>query len=132
MMENRPFRQTPGSKTGYHPLRKLRNAWSGIVQAVVLDFSVQYKLMVSIAFLVLAAWYEAPFHFVFVINVSGLMLIAEIFNTAIEELCDFVQPNFEPRIGRIKDMAAAAVTISVAIWLGMLVFVAYELLVLGP
>ena len=62
-MENRPFRQTPGSKAGYHPLRKLRNAWSGIVQAVVLDFSVQYRLMVSVAFLVLAAWYEAPFHF---------------------------------------------------------------------
>jgi diacylglycerol kinase len=131
-MENRPFRQTPGSKTGYHPLRKLRNAWSGIVQAVVLDFSVQYKLIISIVFLILAAWYESPFHFVFVINVSGLMLIAEIFNTAIEELCDYVQPSYDPRIGRIKDMAAAAVTISVAIWLGMLVYVAYELFVLGP
>jgi diacylglycerol kinase (ATP) len=131
-MENKPFRQTPGSKAGYRPLRKLRTALSGLVQAIVLDFSVQYKLIVSIVFLILAAWYESPFHFVFVINVSGLMLIAEIFNTAIEELCDYVQPNYDPRIGRIKDMAAAAVTISVAIWLGMLAYVAYELLARGP
>jgi hypothetical protein len=54
-MKEKPFRQTPGTRTGYHPLRKLRTALSGIVQAVVLDFSVQYKLIVSLAFLALAA-----------------------------------------------------------------------------
>lgn len=128
-MNEKPFRQTPGSGAGYHPLRKLRTAFSGIVQAVLLDFSVQYKLIVSIAFLVLAAWYESAFHFVFLLNVTGLMLIAEILNTAIEELCDFIQPDFDPRIGRIKDMAAAAATISVGIWLSMIVYAGYELLI---
>ncbi len=128
-MNEKPFRQTPGSGAGYLPLRKLRTAFSGIVQAVLLDFSVQYKLIVSIAFLVLAAWYESAFHFVFLLNVTGLMLIAEILNTAIEELCDFIQPDIDPRIGRIKDMAAAAATISVGIWLSMIVYAGYELLI---
>jgi diacylglycerol kinase (ATP) len=128
-MKEKPFRQTPGSSAGYHPLRKLRTALSGIVQAVVLDFSVQYKLIVSFAFLALAGWYEAPFHFIFVLNVTGLMLIAEIFNTVVEELCDYLQPEYDVRVGRIKDMAAAAATIAVTIWLAVLFFVSYEFLV---
>jgi diacylglycerol kinase len=60
------------------------------------------------------------------------MMIAEIFNTALEELCDYVQPEYSQRIGRIKDMAAAAASIAVAIWLGMIVFTGYELLIRSP
>lgn len=39
----------------------------------------------------------------------GGVLTAEFFNTAIERLCDVVQPGFDTRIGNIKDLAAAAV-----------------------
>ena len=38
-----------------------------------------------------------------------LVLAAEAVNTALEELSDIVQPNFDKRIGRIKDISAAAV-----------------------
>jgi diacylglycerol kinase len=41
--------------------------------------------------------------------VMGTMLLAvEVLNTAIEMLCDYVQPEHDPRIGKIKDSAAAA------------------------
>lgn len=40
-----------------------------------------------------------------------LVLSAEIFNTAIEKLCNFVHPNFHVEIGVIKDLAAAAVVV---------------------
>ncbi|MDX1327105.1 MAG: diacylglycerol kinase family protein [Arenibacter sp.] len=39
----------------------------------------------------------------------ALVLGIEGMNTAIEKLSDFVQPNFDPRIGFIKDIAAGAV-----------------------
>ena len=47
---------------------------------------------------------------------TGLMLIAELFNTAIEELCDFVEPRDNDRIGVIKDVSSAAVGIGMLVW----------------
>ena len=40
-----------------------------------------------------------------------LVLIFEIFNTAIEKICDFIQPNYDKKIGFIKDICAGAVTL---------------------
>lgn len=39
----------------------------------------------------------------------GLVLTAEGLNTAIEEIANFVHPNFHDKIGYIKDVAAGAV-----------------------
>ena len=38
---------------------------------------------------------------------TALVLVAELLNTAIEELCDYVQPERAPQIGTTKDIAAA-------------------------
>jgi diacylglycerol kinase (ATP) len=38
-----------------------------------------------------------------------LVWSAEAFNSAIEKLCDKVEPNNDPIIGKIKDMSAAGV-----------------------
>ncbi len=46
---------------------------------------------------------------VLIIIVSSAVLAAEIFNTAIEKLCDMIQPEFDKRIGFIKDISAGAV-----------------------
>jgi diacylglycerol kinase (ATP) len=40
----------------------------------------------------------------------GLIVTAEGLNTAIEAICDYLQPNFDPKIGYIKDIAAGAVS----------------------
>jgi diacylglycerol kinase (ATP) len=40
----------------------------------------------------------------------GLIITAEGLNTAIEAICDYIQPNFDPKIGFIKDIAAGAVS----------------------
>ena len=57
---------------------------------------------------------------------SGTLLLAiETLNTAIEMLCDFVQPKPDPRIGKVKDVSAgatavteigAAVMVAVLLW----------------
>lgn len=39
----------------------------------------------------------------------ALVWVTEAMNTAIEELCDRVSPEFDPSIGRVKDLAAGAV-----------------------
>lgn len=40
----------------------------------------------------------------------GLIFSAEGLNTAIEEIADFIHPEFHKKIGKIKDIAAGAVT----------------------
>jgi diacylglycerol kinase (ATP) len=39
----------------------------------------------------------------------SLVLGVEAINTALEELADYIQPNHDHKIGRLKDMAAGAV-----------------------
>lgn len=41
----------------------------------------------------------------------GMVLFAELMNTAIEKLLDFIHPGLHPKIGEIKDISAAAVLI---------------------
>jgi diacylglycerol kinase (ATP) len=49
-----------------------------------------------------------------------MVLVAEIFNSAIEALCDFVETRHNEKIKVIKDIAAAAVGISILAWLVVL------------
>lgn len=42
----------------------------------------------------------------------GLVFLAELINTAIENLCDHITPEKNVAIGKIKDLAAAAVLVS--------------------
>lgn len=53
----------------------------------------------------------------------GLVFTAEAFNTAIEKLCDFVSPEHQTLIGKVKDLAAAAVLIVsvVAVIVGIII-----------
>lgn len=57
----------------------------------------------------------------------GLVLTAEVFNSAIERLVDLKQPERDPKAGKIKDLAAAAVLIAAitAAIIGGLIFWPY-------
>jgi diacylglycerol kinase len=57
--------------------------------------------------------------------VTGLVWTAELFNTAIEKIMDFVSLERKPQIKFIKDLAAAAVLVAavVAIITGCLIFI---------
>jgi diacylglycerol kinase (ATP) len=105
---------------GYHPLRKLRTAFSGLRYAVLYDWSVTYKLVLSAAVLATAFALRAWVDFLLILVVTAFVLVAEIFNSAIEALCDFVETRHNEKIKVIKDIAAAAVGISILAWLVVL------------
>lgn len=70
------------------------------------------KVQVFIAILVTAAgfYYEiSNLEWILQIFAMALVLGVEGLNTAIEKLCDFVQPEFDKKIGFIKDISAGAV-----------------------
>ncbi len=59
-----------------------------------------------------------------IITQIGLVLVVETLNTSIEKLCDFVSPEYHQLIGKVKDIAAAAVLIMsiVAVIVGIIIF----------
>ena len=54
----------------------------------------------------------------------GTVLAAEVFNTALEELCDMLKPAHDPHVGKIKDLAAGAVFVAsiFAVIVGIVIF----------
>lgn len=107
-------------EAGYHPLRKIRTVFSGLRYAVLFDWSVTYKLILSAAILILAFSLRAWVDFLLILVVTAFVLVAEIFNSAIEALCDFVETRYNEKIKIIKDIAAAGVGISIFVWLVVL------------
>lgn len=53
-----------------------------------------------------------------------IVMVAEMVNTAIEDLCNKIEPNQDPAIGKIKDISSAFVLVSTvgASVAGLLVF----------
>jgi diacylglycerol kinase len=101
---------------GYHPLRKLRTVISGLRYAVVHDFSVGYKLVLSVIVLSIAFALRQWVDVLLILLATALVLTAEVLNTAIEAMCDFIEPKHNEKIKIIKDVAAAGVGISILVW----------------
>jgi diacylglycerol kinase (ATP) len=103
-------------ETGYNPMRKVRTVISGLRYAVLMDFSVGYKLVLSLLVLVATFVLRDKADLLLILIATGLVLITEIVNSAIEALCDFVEECHNEKIKIIKDIAAAAVGISIVVW----------------
>ena len=101
---------------GYRPLRKLRTVVSGLRYAVLQDFSVGYKVVLSVVVLAVAFVLRQWVDVLLILLATGLVLTAEILNTAIEAVCDFVESKHNDKIKIIKDVAAAGVGISILVW----------------
>jgi diacylglycerol kinase (ATP) len=107
-------------EAGYHPLRKLRTVFSGLRYAVLYDWSVTYKLVLSVLVLAAAFALRAWVDFLLILVVTAFVLVAEIFNSAIEALCDFVETRHNEKIKVIKDIATAGVGIAIFSWIVVL------------
>lgn len=55
----------------------------------------------------------------------GMVMGVEGANTAIEKVCDYIQPNLDPKIGLIKDISAGAVMIVsvIASIIGLIIYI---------
>ena len=83
---------------GYHPLRKIATVISGLRYAVLYDWSVAYKLALSVIVLAGAFALRAWLDFLLILVVTAFVLVAEIVNSAIEALCDFVEEKHNEKI----------------------------------
>jgi diacylglycerol kinase len=101
-------------------------AFSGLVYAFKSQFN--FKVHIAALFVVGFAgwWYSlSPAEWLWLIVVSGIVLVAELLNTAIEVLVDLVSPGIHPKAKIIKDVAAAAVLVAAltAVVIGLVIFI---------
>lgn len=74
-----------------------------------------FKIQVLVGILALIAAYVtgfAPWEWIFLILIIALVLMGEIVNTAVEDICNKIEPKKDPVIGKIKDIMAGYVLIS--------------------
>ena len=93
-------------KSGYH-------AFSGLMWVAPRTPSLRLGIVVVIA--LAAGGFLLRFTSVEIavlVLVGTLLLAVEMLNTSIEMLCNLVQPLRDPRIGRIKDVAAGATAVT--------------------
>ncbi|MDH5257320.1 MAG: diacylglycerol kinase [Gammaproteobacteria bacterium] len=92
---------------------RLGFALSGFIVAIKQENSFRFQVIAAIvAIALLAIVQPAPVWWALVIIAIVMVLAAELFNTALEVLCDYVQPEHHEVIGKIKDIAAAAVLVT--------------------
>jgi len=111
---------------GYHPLRKVHVVLSGLRFAVLTDFSVMYKIVLSLIIMIPALIFNGALDASIIILSTGIMISAEIFNTAIEAICDFLKTDYDEKIGIIKDVSAAATGVTIVVWFLVLVIEIWE------
>src|SRR5712672_256670 len=74
-----------------------------------------FQIQVVISVIVLFVIFYFDFTFVeraISIFAISMVLTSEINNTAIEDLCNKIEPNQDPIIGKVKDMTSAFVLVS--------------------
>lgn len=101
---------------------KLTFAWHGIVYAFKHEHNMQRHLIISIVVLSIFTWLKiSAIWWALIILSMGLVIAAELVNSAIETLVDYLHPELHEKIGHVKDMLAGMVLVLsiVAIIIGL-------------
>lgn len=90
-------------------MNKFKVAFRGLFLAVahrsVLIQIILAAIVIAGGFILNLNYYE---WLIFLICI-GMVILAEMINTAVEMICDYIKPEYDERIGRIKDISAGAV-----------------------
>lgn len=109
-------------------IRSFRYAWQGIKCCVGKEQNLSFHLIAA-ATVIIAGFYFGitQTEWLMIILCIGMVIAAELFNTAIEKLVDRVSPERNPIAGQVKDIAAGAVLIcaAAAAIIGLIIFIPY-------
>ena len=101
-------------------------AMQGFRTAIMTERNIKVMLVAAVVVIALGFTLNLDLlSWAIIIICCGLVITAELINTAIETIVDLVSPEFHPLAGRAKDISAAAVwvlSITAAI-VGLLVYI---------
>lgn len=107
-------------------LKSVSYAFKGAVKLITTEHSIMVQFSIGIL-LTFAGFYFGitPTEWLFQTMAIGLVMSIEGLNTAVEKVADFIHPNYDERIGFIKDIAAGAVFFAAitAIIIGLIIYI---------
>ncbi len=112
----------------FSPKKRLKSfgyAFDGIRSFFLSTPNAWIHLTITILVLVASFYFKlSVIEWIAVLYCIGLVFTAEAFNTAVEEWVDSIQPDFDKKAGKVKDISAGAVLIAsiVAAIIGALIF----------
>lgn len=109
-------------------LRSFGYAWKGIRCCVGKEQNLSFHLIATVLTVIAGFLLDiARSDWMIVILCIGVVIAAELVNTAIEKLVDLVSPQQHPVAGQVKDIAAGAVLVcaATAAIIGLIVFIPY-------
>lgn len=107
-------------------MKRFRDAFNGIVIVFKSERNMKIHVVAAITIIGLGFLYKISLTEWSMLSLSiGLVIATEIFNTAIEWVSNFIEPNYNKKIGAIKDASAGAVLIITiaSIIIGLIVFI---------
>ncbi len=111
-------------------IRSFRFAGEGIFSFILKEHNAMLHFMATVAVITLGVLTGLSLGEWLAILLSiGLVWVAEMFNTCIEKLIDFIAPGYHQQIKFIKDVAAGAVLVAavIALAIGLIVFIPHLL-----
>ena len=109
-------------------LRSFGYAWQGIRSCVGKEQNLSFHLIATVCVVAAGVGFSITRgEWTAIVICIGLVIAAELFNSAIERLVDLVSPQRHPVAGQVKDIAAGAVLVCAlaAIVVGLIVFIPY-------
>lgn len=107
-------------------IKSFRNAVNGIINTIPTERNLKIQVMVMIFVVAVGLIVRlSNFEWIICIILFGLILSAELFNTALEKTLDYINEDYSNEIKFIKDASAGAVlvlAIASAI-IGLIIFI---------
>jgi len=99
---------------------------TGALHLIKTENAIQAQLFFSLCFVVAGFYFEiSKIEWMFQILAIGMILFSEALNTAIEKISDFIHPDYNKKIGLIKDISAGSVFFSVVFGLVVALLIYY-------
>ena len=97
-------------------IRSIKFAFKGLWILVTTEDSIKAQLFFALIAIFLGFYFDiSATEWGIQFLATGLVLVAEACNSSIEEVADFIHPEFHEKIGLIKDIAAGAPTFAALI-----------------
>ena len=97
-------------------LQSFRFAIKGIKNLIINEHNARIHLTALLVVIGLGLFFKLELmEWVAITIVSGIVILTELINTAIENLADIVEPKWNEKIGKIKDYSAGAVLVAAII-----------------
>ena len=106
-------------------IKSFKYALKGMWLLIITEHSIMVQMAIAVIVMFFGWWFRiSSIEWILQFLAIGLVLVAESMNTAIEKICDFIHPDYDKRIGFIKDISAGSVSFAAiaAVIIGLIIY----------